>query len=109
VQSVGRIFRAQHTKKVIVDITDTHDLFQNQWNKRRIYYKKSGYKIVTTQSTKYQSGDFEEPCPHPETWTTVYDPFAAKARKAAGAPPEPDDPELPYGGKCMIQLDPTDL
>jgi len=109
VQSVGRIFRAQHTKKVIVDITDTHDLFQNQWNKRRIYYKKSGYKIVTTQSTKYQSGDFEEPCPHPETWTTVYDPFAAKARKAAGAPPEPDDPELPYGGKCMIQLDPADL
>ena len=109
VQSVGRIFRAQHAKKVIVDITDTHDLFQNQWNKRRIYYKKSGYKIMTTQSTKYQSGDFEEPCPHPETWTTVYDPFATKARKAAGAPPEPDDPELPYGGKCMIQLDPADL
>jgi hypothetical protein len=39
--------------KVIVDIVDTHDVFQNQWKKRRAYYKKCGYGIRYVKSTNY--------------------------------------------------------
>ena len=40
VQSVGRILRTRGDGKIIVDIVDSHDVFQNQWKKRRAYYKK---------------------------------------------------------------------
>jgi len=105
VQSVGRIFRSKHDRKIIVDIIDKHDLFQNQWNKRRIYYKKSGYRIQMTDSIQYK--DFED-----ETaWTTVFDPSAKSMReshstKKSGEGPNKIDLEsCPFGGKCMIQFD----
>jgi superfamily II DNA or RNA helicase len=53
VQSVGRILRTKHTQPIIVDIIDTHQLFQNQWHKRRAYYKKCNYKITITDSNSY--------------------------------------------------------
>jgi Hom_end-associated Hint/Type III restriction enzyme, res subunit len=57
VQSVGRIFRANHDRKIIVDIIDQHDIFQNQWRKRRAYYRKSGYHIHTLDSIQYKNGE----------------------------------------------------
>ena len=57
VQSVGRIFRANHDRKIIVDIIDQHDIFQNQWRKRRAYYRKSGYHIHTMDSVQYRNGE----------------------------------------------------
>jgi superfamily II DNA or RNA helicase len=102
IQSVGRIFRSKHDRKIIVDIVDKHDLFQNQWNKRRIYYKKSGYRIQTTDSTKYK--DFED-----ETaWTTVFDPSTKSVRESAKRPGDTIE-SCPFGGKCMIQFDQTEL
>jgi len=55
VQTIGRVLRAKHkySDPIIYDIIDTHDVFQNQWNKRKIYYKKNNYKIITTDSNKY--------------------------------------------------------
>jgi len=53
IQSVGRILRMKADGKVIVDIVDTHDVFQNQWKKRRAYYKKCGYGIRYAKSTNY--------------------------------------------------------
>ena len=53
VQSVGRILRQKHDNTIIVDIIDKHDTFQNQWNKRRVYYKKCNYKIQMNNSVKY--------------------------------------------------------
>ena len=53
IQSVGRILRQKHDNTVIVDIIDKHDTFQNQWNKRRVYYKKCNYKIQVNDSVKY--------------------------------------------------------
>jgi superfamily II DNA or RNA helicase len=38
-QSVGRILREKHSSPVVVDIIDSHDLFQNQWRKRKTFYK----------------------------------------------------------------------
>lgn len=53
IQSVGRILRTRGAGKLIVDIIDTHDVFQNQWKKRRAYYKKCGYGISYVKSTEY--------------------------------------------------------
>jgi len=53
IQSVGRILRMKHDNPIIVDIVDTHDLFQNQWAKRRAYYKKCNYYIHKVDSNNY--------------------------------------------------------
>jgi superfamily II DNA or RNA helicase len=52
-QAVGRILRAKHSNPVVIDIVDTHDIFEKQWLKRQRYYNKSNYKIVRTDSQKY--------------------------------------------------------
>jgi len=52
-QSVGRILREKHSSPVVVDIIDSHDLFQNQWRKRKTFYKKENYKIIYTTSKEY--------------------------------------------------------
>lgn len=53
VQSVGRILRTKHKSPIIIDIVDSHQLFQNQWKKRRAYYKKCNYRISLTNNSKY--------------------------------------------------------
>jgi superfamily II DNA or RNA helicase len=52
-QSVGRILREKHSQPIVVDIIDAHDLFKNQWRKRKIFYKKENYKIIYTTSLCY--------------------------------------------------------
>ena len=52
-QSVGRILREKHSSPIVVDIIDSHDLFQNQWRKRKTFYKKENYKIIYTDNKKY--------------------------------------------------------
>jgi superfamily II DNA or RNA helicase len=54
-QSVGRILREKHSKPVVVDIIDSHDIFQRQWLKRKIFYKKNNYRIISTNNNSYQS------------------------------------------------------
>lgn len=55
-QAVGRILRSKHenARPIVVDITDTHDVFKNQWKKRQTFYRKNGYEILTTSSVLYQ-------------------------------------------------------
>jgi len=53
VQSVGRILRMKHRQPLIVDFIDTHKCFQNQWAKRRQYYKQCHYDIWKTNSHDY--------------------------------------------------------
>ena len=52
-QSVGRILRAKHNQPLIIDILDPHDVFKNQYSKRRKYYVKKNYKIIKSTSEKY--------------------------------------------------------
>ena len=56
-QPVGRILRTKHddVKPIIVDIVDSHKCFQNQYQQRKRYYRKSGYVIQTVQFHRYQS------------------------------------------------------
>lgn len=44
-QSVGRILRSKHKQPVVIDIVDVHDIFKNQYQKRKAYYKKKNYVI----------------------------------------------------------------
>jgi len=61
VQSVGRILRTKHSQPLILDIVDLHDTFQNQWRKRKTYYRKCGYRIVDeTGKNKKQVACIEE-------------------------------------------------
>jgi superfamily II DNA or RNA helicase len=55
VQAVGRILRVKHVhvRPTVIDIIDSHDPFRNQWMKRRKYYKKEGYEIVTGNACEY--------------------------------------------------------
>lgn len=67
IQSVGRILRTRNDGKIIVDIVDSHDVFQNQWKKRRAFYKKSIYGIKMIKSKDYVD------MANTDSWTTVYD------------------------------------
>ena len=44
-QSVGRILRSKHENPLVIDIIDIHQIFKNQYTKRKAYYKKKEYKI----------------------------------------------------------------
>ena len=69
-QSVGRILREKHSNPVVVDIVDSHDLFKNQWKKRKIFYKRENYKIIYTTTFKYT--------PDTSAWEPVYEPTNKK-------------------------------
>jgi superfamily II DNA or RNA helicase len=65
-QSVGRILREKHSSPIVVDIIDSHDLFQNQWRKRKTFYKKENYKIIYTTNQDYS--------PDTSKWKIMYTP-----------------------------------
>ena len=53
VQAVGRILRVKHKRPMVVDIIDTHDIFESQWHKRKKYYMTNNYTILHTRSNTY--------------------------------------------------------
>ena len=78
-QSVGRILRQKHENPpIVVDIIDTHSNFQNQWFKRRRFFKSQNYKIIQTMSGVYTT-DISK-------WRTTFTPNMAKL-----GPPSDDE------------------
>lgn len=53
-QSIGRILRTKHVQPIVMDIVDTHDIFQSQLKKRVAYYKKQNYTIHKYQPNHLQ-------------------------------------------------------
>ena len=108
VQSVGRILRDKHEKPLVIDIVDKHDVFQNQWTKRRRYYKKCGYTIKAIDSTKYEGfSDMTK-------WKLIYKNACkiAKAKKESAPIQLCDDSDSddadtqPKGSnKCMVLIE----
>jgi len=88
-QSVGRILRTKHTSPLVIDIIDYHDIFEKQWQKRRQYYIKQKYNIISSNNTDY----FEN------KWDTMYDPDdSEKSIKKI------KKKEEPMKGVCLINL-----
>jgi superfamily II DNA or RNA helicase len=69
-QTVGRILREKHNSPIIVDIIDKHSTLQNQWKKRKTFYKKQNYKIICTNSNNYN--------PDVNTWIKTSQPKISK-------------------------------
>jgi len=94
-QSVGRILRMKHDNPVIVDIVDSHDIFQRQWLQRKRFYKKSNYFIRYIRSPDYSGMkiDWE----NDEDWSMLYDP------NNKGKSGKREKPEIEKG-KCMINM-----
>jgi len=88
-QSVGRILRTKHTNPLVIDIVDSHDIFAKQWQKRRQYYIKQKYNIISSNNNDY----FEN------KWDTVYDP--EKNDKSLKKIKKKDEP---LKGVCLIKL-----
>jgi hypothetical protein len=44
-QSIGRILRVKDNNPLVIDIVDTHKVFQNQARKRLTYYHKQNYEV----------------------------------------------------------------
>ena len=86
VQSVGRILRTKGDGKIIVDIVDSHDVFQNQWRKRRAYYNSCDYKVKMCKSCEYKGMKNE---------TTEWRIVGNKKKKTNDGV---------FGGKCMIKV-----
>lgn len=90
VQSVGRILRVKHENPIIVDIVDSHDVFQNQWTQRKRFYKKCNYRIRQIDSRNYagMSIDWTED----KTWKRVFEPVATTGSNVS------DNQSLQNGG-----------
>jgi len=53
IQAVGRILREKHTNPLVIDLIDNHEVFLNQFTKRRTFYNEKNYKIVRSNNKKY--------------------------------------------------------
>jgi superfamily II DNA or RNA helicase len=53
IQAVGRILREKHSNPLIIDLIDNHEVFLNQFIKRRAFYNEKNYKIIRTNQEKY--------------------------------------------------------
>jgi superfamily II DNA or RNA helicase len=105
-QSVGRILRVKHENPIIVDIVDSHDLFENQWKQRKRFYKKCNYRIREIDSAKYTNMmvDWDTD----KLWTRSFDP---KNKTSCANEKQDSDDELDTNrlsgsnqGRCLINL-----
>jgi len=88
-QSVGRILRTKHSSPLVIDIVDSHVIFEKQWQKRRQYYMKQKYNIISSDNHSYMA----------DNWQTVYDPS-----KSVESMKRIKKKEEPLKGVCLIKL-----
>ena len=55
IQAVGRILREKHANPLVIDLIDNHDVFLNQFNRRRAFYNEKNYKIIRSNNHKYNN------------------------------------------------------
>lgn len=96
-QSIGRILRKKHKQALVIDIVDTHCLFQRHYTKRKTFYRKQKFKVIETDMENYKKNK----------WDIIYDPnstikkaFKKSNKKAKHTNPKYDEPLLQ--GVCLI-------
>jgi superfamily II DNA or RNA helicase len=60
-QAVGRILRKKESHAFVYDIVDVHGLFQKQWQKRCVWYRKQKFTIMSANMEEYEKNQ----------WTTL--------------------------------------
>jgi hypothetical protein len=103
VQSVGRILRVKHENPIIVDIVDSHDVFQNQWNQRKRFYKKCNYRIRQIDSRVYANMSID--WDGDKTWKRVFEPVASIGSKDEGSDEECGAKSELSEKKCLIKFE----
>lgn len=58
-QAIGRILRVKRDRPLVVDILDTHDVFQRQYKKRLAFYRKNKYSVLHSDNQKYFINEWE--------------------------------------------------
>lgn len=53
IQASGRILREKHENPLIIDIVDSHEVFERQFEKRKKFYLDQNYTILKTTCDKY--------------------------------------------------------
>ena len=71
-QAVGRILRVKHSNPLVIDIVDSHGIFQNQWRKRKTFYTKQNYNVFYTNSEIYQPKKIGLTNTNESIWKTLY-------------------------------------
>jgi len=104
-QSVGRILREKHENPIVVDIVDTHELFENQWKQRKRFYKKCNYRIREIDSTKYSGMaiDWEADT----TWKRSFDPKIKDTKICSDDSDDASDlntKDVSNHAKCLINI-----
>jgi ATPase subunit of ABC transporter with duplicated ATPase domains len=99
-QSVGRILRIKHENPIIVDIIDSHDIFQNQWTQRKRFYKKCNYKIRQIDSSKYSGMDIDWETD--QTWKRMFEPNKCTNTSKKNENSVSDDDNNRKNAKCLI-------
>ena len=104
-QSVGRILRMKHENPIIVDIIDSHDVFQKQWLQRKRYYKKCNYRIWETDSTKYTNMSINWTGTE-GVWKKTFEPKTGKVDSSSKDEETGFDEshQNPFQGKCMLNV-----
>jgi len=111
VQSVGRILRIKHQNPRVIDIVDSHDVFQRQWQQRRKFYKKCNYRIRMIQSPKYLDSrermkiDWNA---DKTLWTRIFEPhgkYGVNHIVHSGNKDDSCDTESGRTGKCLFDLE----
>jgi superfamily II DNA or RNA helicase len=95
-QSIGRILREKHSQPIVVDIIDSHSIFQNQWKKRRAFYIKENYKIIHTTNSKYNTDTTSS------DWETLYEPGENAKKYCKKIQKKDEDPLLQ--GTCFLKI-----
>ena len=95
-QAVGRILRMPHERPLVIDIIDIHDVFKNQWKKRRAFYNKHKYTIQKTSNDKYFKNEWTEDKPGKKK--------SSKKQSNHTHHDDEDSSSGPMKKKCLIQL-----
>ena len=89
-QSVGRILRKKYSEALVIDIVDSHCIFQRHYTKRKTFYRKQKFKLIETDMGGYRQNK----------WETIYDP-ENKIKKAFKKTKQNKD--LLLQGVCLIK------
>ncbi len=108
VQTVGRILRMRHSQPIIVDIIDSHELFQNQWKQRIAYYRKCNYTVHKTNSTLFMSMGNKVDWTSEKHWKLVNVPKTKLDPNTKGEG-EPLDVKKTVIGKCLLNVNSIDF